>query len=331
MVSNPTQESAQQKTINSYQGLQRIVATSHLLRLGREFGVFGALDTGQKTLPDLVDVTGLSQRRTEWLLRSLVTIGIIEKYREDYAISATARLLTPHDADFGESMWQAAAAKLRAPESGGDTEQLRERYEAASASQWTHTATAMQVAEMLDDTADDGPQRLLDVGCGAGVFSAAMAYRRPNLHVVGFDISEAVALARATAESIGLEGRFETIEGDLRIHELPEGPFDEVLIAQRLQVLPPPETETLLKDCIERLAAGGRLIVIDSFGPIDTASLAQCVEAFKMTLSVGRDPADPVAVGHRMLEAGLENIQYTPIAASGIGLAMLVGRRPSQP
>ncbi len=330
-MSNPTQESAQQKTIHSYQGLQRIVATGHLLRLGREFGVFAVLQDGQKTLLDLVDVTGLTERRTEWLLRALVTIGIIEKYREDYAISATGRLLTPHDADFGESMWQSAGEELRGPESEGDTEELRERFDSISASQWTHTATAIEVAEMLDDGDPQESKRLLDVGCGAGVFSAAMAYRRPHLSVVGFDIGESIALARATADSIGLQQRFETREGDLRLHELPEGPFDEVLIAQRLQALPESEGDTLLRDCVSRLAPGGRLMVIDSFGPIDTASLAQCVEAFRMTLQVGRDPADPVAVGHRMREAGLENIQYTPIAASGIGLAMLVGRRPGQP
>jgi SAM-dependent methyltransferase len=68
-------------------------------------------------------------------------------------------------------------------------------------------------------------QRVLDVGCGPGRHSLALARR--GLDVVGVDLSpDFIALARAAAEADGLTARFEQID----VRELAyDGAFDAVL------------------------------------------------------------------------------------------------------
>jgi SAM-dependent methyltransferase len=94
-------------------------------------------------------------------------------------------------------------------------------------------------------------QRLLDVGCGPGTLTVALARRlAPTGSVVGVDVSPAVlqeATAHATAQGAG-NVTFRT--GDFRALDLPEGSFDVVHAHQVLQHL---------RDPVGALAAMGRL------------------------------------------------------------------------
>jgi release factor glutamine methyltransferase len=57
--------------------------------------------------------------------------------------------------------------------------------------------------------------RVLDVGTGSGAVALALKQERPDLEVVGVDVSaEALSLARENALSLGLEVEF--VQGDLR-------------------------------------------------------------------------------------------------------------------
>ena len=68
--------------------------------------------------------------------------------------------------------------------------------------------------------------RVIDVGTGSGAIALALADERPDLEVVGSDVSrEAVAVARDNAARLGLVAEF--VVGDL-LDGVP-GPFDAVL------------------------------------------------------------------------------------------------------
>jgi release factor glutamine methyltransferase len=67
---------------------------------------------------------------------------------------------------------------------------------------------------------------VVDVGTGSGAVALALKDERPDLRVTGLDVSEgAIAVARANAQRLGLDVRFE--RGDLL--EDAGGPFDAVL------------------------------------------------------------------------------------------------------
>jgi release factor glutamine methyltransferase len=68
--------------------------------------------------------------------------------------------------------------------------------------------------------------RVVDVGTGSGAIALALKHERPDLHVLGTDVSaEALALARENARMLELDVTF--VQGDLL--EAIEGPLDAVL------------------------------------------------------------------------------------------------------
>ena len=62
---------------------------------------------------------------------------------------------------------------------------------------------------------EDAPTRVLDLGAGSGVILLSILHARPLAQGVGVDKSpEAVAVARANAETLGLDGRARFVVGD---------------------------------------------------------------------------------------------------------------------
>lgn len=106
-----------------------------------------------------------------------------------------------------------------------------------------------------------GGKRVLDVGCGSGEFTLALA--ASGFDCTGIDYTvELIRVARDQAEAnrdaLPLEPHF--IVGDAvsaNIH----GKFDVISLNDVVEHISVSELETLLKACRERLAQGGQVIV----------------------------------------------------------------------
>ncbi|MEA3062125.1 MAG: hypothetical protein QOJ94_1906, partial [Sphingomonadales bacterium] len=100
------------------------------------------------------------------------------------------------------------------------------------------------------------PARLLDVPCGAGRHSLALA--RGGYRVTGIDLS-VDAIDRATAAGKDLTVDFR--RGDMRSLDLADR-FDAVLcLGNSLSYFPAQEMRTFIASLAERVANGGRLIL----------------------------------------------------------------------
>lgn len=356
--------SNQDRTLDHYQELMTINATSHLLRTAREIGLFDQLATGQKTLEVLSEGLQIPASRLLVLLQSLISIGIIEQYQEDYALSATARLLCQYDTDLGDATWEQLAAALREPRSeepsgapdlvkasgdDGHADRLRSRADAVAATQWVHTPAAMQAAEILgfgpgDETPDSdtpadkpvtetmplsAPFELLDLGCGSGVWGCAIAFREPAVHITAIDNEAAVVAARSMAASVGLNDRFQATVGDMDSTPLPANTYDMILIAQRLHAYYDKQIEQILASCLASLKAGGRMVVIDLFRGPHRPTLSESLEALRLRVqSAAGEVPELRNAEQRFQDAGFEKVQFTYIAASRVGLGMMIGTKP---
>jgi SAM-dependent methyltransferase len=107
---------------------------------------------------------------------------------------------------------------------------------------------------------DEG--RILDVGCGFGLFAAYFGQTQPRRAIVGVDPdARRVGIARAVAARLGLnEHAF--VAGDVRTAPL-EGPFDAAYVLDVMHHLPADDQQRVLERLKGLLAPGGVLIVKD--------------------------------------------------------------------
>ncbi len=99
--------------------------------------------------------------------------------------------------------------------------------------------------------------RLLEVGCGHGLFANECALRHPQLEVLGID--PASAKIRAAAGTVGSRPNVRFHEG--RVETLADSGFDCVALIDVLYLVPRGEWSGLLSACRGALRAGGRLLL----------------------------------------------------------------------
>ena len=107
---------------------------------------------------------------------------------------------------------------------------------------------------------DEG--RILDVGCGFGLFAAYFGQTQPRRRIVGVDPSaRRIAIARDVAGRLGLhEHAF--VVGDVRDAEI-EGPFDAAYVLDVMHHLPTGDQRRVLERLRSVLAPGGMLLLKD--------------------------------------------------------------------
>jgi len=323
---------AQDKTLDQYQQFMKINAAAHLFRSARELGLLKELREGQRTLTQLCEKLSLKPGATKLVLDALVASSIIEKYEEDYALSRVAHLLCQYDEDLGDATWNRLVGHVR--EESGETDANDQAFlNSLAATQWVHTPAAMQAAEMLDVGGEDeisGP-KILDLGCGSAVWSAAIAHSDQKATVTAVDHAAALKAAQSTADSIGLGDRFSVLEGDPVEVEVDERGFDLVLVAQRLSCLGLDEGKKLLFKAAKSLKLGGKLVVIDLFRGPAKPDMSECVEALKLELGTQHGSMRTLeAIQVELTELGLENAQVTFLPDSRVNMGMAVAKRPSE-
>lgn len=135
------------------------------------------------------------------------------------------------------------------------------------------------------------PWRVLEVGCGEGVFTEALAVARPGLRrIVGVDVS------RRAAERARLRcARYPAVEirrGDVG-RAVPPGPFDAIFCVEVLPYLGPPSRIARIAAALAaELARGGALVVSHAaaIAPRIHAAVAAGAPALRVDVTVGGSP-----------------------------------------
>ena len=107
------------------------------------------------------------------------------------------------------------------------------------------------------------PQQILDIACGTGDFSLAIARRmHPDSRITGLDLSEGMlAVMRQKVQKAGLDGRIACEQGDSEAMRFPDGSFDCVTIAFGIRNFA--HREAALQEILRVLKRSGRLVILE--------------------------------------------------------------------
>lgn len=106
-------------------------------------------------------------------------------------------------------------------------------------------------------------QEILDIACGTGDFSIAIARAMaPGSRVTGLDLSEGMlAVMRAKLAAGGLDDRVTCVQGDSEALPYAGGSFDCVTIAFGIRNFE--HRETALREILRVLKPGGKLVILE--------------------------------------------------------------------
>ncbi|HEY9484968.1 MAG TPA: methyltransferase domain-containing protein [Micromonosporaceae bacterium] len=147
------------------------------------------------------------------------------------------------------------------------------------ASNWL---TAMpDVSERLDR---DPPARVLDLGCGEGTSTLALAAAYPRIRVVGVDLdARSIDAAQAAAARVGLANRVTFVLADAS-HASDGGPFDFASIFEALHDMGDPVG--VLRAVRDSLVDRGTLLVADELVADEFTATPNDVERMQYGFSV---------------------------------------------
>lgn len=205
---------------------------------------------------------------------------------------------------------------------------MREGQASFNRPAFTHLLGATWLPAVSDLDArlhDDPPARLVDVACGEGWSTLAIARSYPKARIVGVDLDEpSIQAARRHARDEGLERNVEFRHGDAAA--LDGGPYDAAIIIEAIHDMANPVP--VLRAVREALVDGGTLIVVDERVAEAFAAPGDETERFMYGWSIstclpdGRSREPSVATGTVMrpdtlrryaTEAGFGSVQILPI------------------
>lgn len=246
--------------------ISELLGTSTAITAALRSGLFAALLDGPASAGALAEKAKTDPRATRLVLDVLATTELVERDGDVYRASA---LLTDGAANAPLGLeglgrvWGHAEELLRTGKPATVMHDAQEREQ-------TYRNVVDALAKMMAGHAatlaaaiDRAPARILDIGCGAGAWSLAIAQRFPEAHVTGLDLPEVVRRFEARAKALGLESRTRALGAD--VHEtnaIEPRSFDLTIVANVLRI----EGEERARAIVARAAnaTARQAIVIDA-------------------------------------------------------------------
>lgn len=299
----------QDRTIQELYSLKRRAAHWHALLAANEVGIFSSLDGGQKTAHQLAEILSLDEQAVSRLMAVLVQTEMIEQYGDDFALTTLGGLVPAALRDFGNSTWQQLVGHLKSGEGLNDPGWKAE-FEAR---EWTMTPAAINTMKCLDIGTTRKSYRVLDVGCGSGVFGVALAHRDPTARVTFLDTADQLKRAKETLDSVGVDSAITWAECDptteLHLFEAEE-PFDLVIVTNLVHRMNVQEQEAMYMKLHSLLKAEGELALIDVFAGQENGQEGVAIFGLESALRCGGGICDAPRIEYSLKASGFRQVQF---------------------
>jgi SAM-dependent methyltransferase len=248
-----------------------------LLGVAAKHSLFTHLESGVDTAGQLAARAGISERGAQTLLDGLVSLGLVEvrdaRYRN--TAEASAFLVEGLRADLSgyaklklaemeKLVSQLDVFRAGEPVTGAMVEVADnphwEEVVPAIASFSIPVATAAAELLRLDDA---GEISILDLGGGAGIYSAIWLERNPAARSTQLDWAPINAIARRLLKERDVADRFTTIDGDFHTVDLGTAGYDIALYSHVAHQEGPADNVAMFAKARSALKPGGTLVICD--------------------------------------------------------------------
>jgi SAM-dependent methyltransferase len=321
--------------------------SNHILHTASAFQASRALLTaveldlfthiGSQKLPSdkLAEKLNCHPRALDRLLNALCSLGFLKKENSLFANTDEGRSLLCadskdyiagllHMAHLWDSWSNLTTVVKKGPSPKQDLSQKDEAWFAAfiAAMHWRAKSHAPHLAGLLKGFLNG---RILDVGGGSGIYTAAMLKESKEALAVIFDLPPVVEMTRKYLDEAGLKDRAKVVAGNYYCDPLPVG-FDLVFLSAIIHINGPEENEALVARCADALNPGGRLAVVDFIMDQDRTA-PRFGALFALNMLTGTPFGDTYTMDEIRLWMEHAGLEFEGLVASGGNTGMVLGKK----
>lgn len=278
------------------------MGASRAILTGVELGVFEALASGPQTAEQVAQTLKTDPWGTSTLLNALNGFGLLHQEAGHFRLRRQAeRWMSPQSPHSLQDAFLFATEFEKLLHNMTERVRTGQRYnmhlEPQTPEFWRRYMRGLaSYARVLGKelarrtVLPSGSKRLLDVGGGHGMFSAAFCRRNPGLRAEVLDLPEVQSTAFELLTAEGMADRVVHRAGDLRSADWGTD-YDVVLLFNVLHTLSAEEAEAAIRTARTALRPGGMLIVLDAeheHGTGDVSPIAGFAELFFYTISASQ-------------------------------------------
>lgn len=266
------------------------LATGHyrskVLFVATNLGIFTLLSKQPKTLQQIAEEVNIEARPTSMLLNACVALKLLKKKDGLYSNTRTAdvylvegkpQYMEPAFFKFDEHSYLLfnkleEAILSNSPqistENPEDPELLFSCMLINNRDDYRKFLSALDPiaewpANVIATTFDFSPfRKLIDVGGGSAVYSAAIVKKNPNIEAIVFDLPYVCEIGEEIVKEKGLSHRVKYYSGDYFKDDFPNG-IDVALLSNIIHGYGPQSCNILLKKVYDSLPSGGKIIISD--------------------------------------------------------------------
>lgn len=252
-------------------------APSRVLTAGIQLRVFSHIAAGSQTVAEIAQAAEASERGMRMLLDALVSLQLLSKSDERYE-------LTPISAEFlvrdrpnyvgamleTELTWQAwnhltDAIRTGRPIRRVEAPDMAEQFFSilVRSLHVINRELARRAAQTLIAGTSRSGMQVVDVACGSGVWSIAIAEADPQARITAQDFPSVLNVTREYLRRHGVEDHYDFLPGDLNQVDFGEEKFDLALLGNIVHSEGERSSRTLFKRLHRALKAGGRIVIVD--------------------------------------------------------------------